>query len=84
LHFTPTRASWLNQVEIWFSILEGKSLHGASFTELCGNLGDDDRLKAAYRGGCQSLLEPPERSDTPCREIPLSFPSVSLTSLTIL
>ena len=31
-HFTPTRASWLNQVEIWFSILEGKSLHGASFT----------------------------------------------------
>jgi transposase len=31
LHFTPTRASWLNQVEIWFSILERKSLHGASF-----------------------------------------------------
>ena len=31
-HFTPTRASWLNQVEIWFSILEGKSLHGTSFT----------------------------------------------------
>lgn len=30
-HFTPTRASWLNQVEIWFSILEGKSLRGASF-----------------------------------------------------
>jgi transposase len=30
-HFTPTRASWLNQVEIWFSILERKSLHGASF-----------------------------------------------------
>jgi transposase len=25
-HFTPTRASWLNQVEIWFSILEGQSL----------------------------------------------------------
>ena len=23
-HFTPTRASWLNQVEIWFSILEGQ------------------------------------------------------------
>ena len=25
-HFTPTRASWLNQVEIWFSILQAKSL----------------------------------------------------------
>jgi transposase len=33
-HFTPTRASWLNQVEIWFSILEGKSLSGASFTSV--------------------------------------------------
>jgi transposase len=33
-HFTPTRASWLNQVEIWFSILSGKSLRGASFTSL--------------------------------------------------
>jgi transposase len=33
-HYTPTRASWLNQVEIWFSILEGKSLHGASFTSV--------------------------------------------------
>src|ERR1700741_4548153 len=33
-HFTPTRASWLNQVEIWFSILEGKSLHGASFNSI--------------------------------------------------
>jgi transposase len=33
-HFTPTSASWLNQVEIWFSILQGKSLSGASFTSI--------------------------------------------------
>ena len=33
-HFTPTRASWLNQVEICFSILEGKSLSGAPFTSV--------------------------------------------------
>jgi len=31
-HFTPTYASWLNQVEIWFSILTRASLRGASFT----------------------------------------------------
>lgn len=31
-HFTPTHASWLSQVECWFSILVGQSLHGASFT----------------------------------------------------
>lgn len=30
-HFTPTSASWLNQVEIWFSIFTRKSLRGASF-----------------------------------------------------
>src|SRR5438309_3667739 len=28
-HFTPTRASWLNQVEIWFSILQGQSRSGS-------------------------------------------------------
>lgn len=31
-HFTPTHASWLNQIECWFSILVGTSLNGASFT----------------------------------------------------
>jgi hypothetical protein len=33
-HFTPTSASWLNQVEVWFSILQGQSLGGTSFTSL--------------------------------------------------
>jgi transposase len=30
-HFTPTSASWLNMVEIWFGILSRKALKGASF-----------------------------------------------------
>ena len=30
-HFTPTYASWLNQIEIWFGIFSRKSLRGASF-----------------------------------------------------
>ncbi|TKB82728.1 MAG: IS630 family transposase, partial [Nitrospira sp.] len=30
-HFTPTSASWLNQVEIWFGILARKALKGATF-----------------------------------------------------
>src|SRR5580692_11389164 len=33
-HFTPTSASWLNQVEVWFSILQGQSLSGTSFSSL--------------------------------------------------
>ncbi len=30
-HFTPTCASWLNQIEIVFSLLQRKALNGASF-----------------------------------------------------
>lgn len=31
-HYTPTYSSWLNQVEVWFSILSRRALQGASFT----------------------------------------------------
>jgi len=31
LHYTPTHASWLNQVEVWFSLLVRAALRGASF-----------------------------------------------------
>lgn len=34
LHFTPTSASWLNQIEIWFGILQRKTLRGASFKSI--------------------------------------------------
>jgi len=30
-HFTPTSASWLNQIEIWFGIMSRKVLRGAGF-----------------------------------------------------
>lgn len=33
-HYTPTHASWLNQIEIWFSILSRRSLRGASFVSV--------------------------------------------------
>ncbi len=33
-HFTPTSASWLNMVEIWFGILSRKALKGASFQSI--------------------------------------------------
>lgn len=31
LHFTPTHASWLNQIELWFSILSRKVLKRGIF-----------------------------------------------------
>jgi hypothetical protein len=38
-HYTPTHASWMNQIEIWFSILVRKLLKRGSFTSV-------DHLKA--------------------------------------
>jgi transposase len=32
-HYTPTSASWLNQIEIWFNIMTRKVLRGASFDD---------------------------------------------------
>ena len=33
-HFTPTHASWMNQVEVWFSLLSRSALKGASFSNV--------------------------------------------------
>jgi putative transposase len=34
LHFTPTYASWLNQVEIWFGIITRKTIRRGSFSSV--------------------------------------------------
>jgi transposase len=34
LHFTPTYSSWLNQVELWFSKIEGDVITRGVFTSL--------------------------------------------------
>jgi transposase len=47
-HFTPTHASWLNQVECWFSILGGQSLRGASFTSVAQLRKHIDAFVASY------------------------------------
>ena len=33
VHFTPTHASWLNQVELWFSILDKKVIYRDEFPD---------------------------------------------------
>ena len=47
-HFTPTHASWLNQVEVWFSILKRRALDGASHTSPAQVRDAIDRFVAAY------------------------------------
>jgi hypothetical protein len=56
-HFTSTRASgsWLNQVEIWFSILEAKSQRGASFTSVKQLREHIDAFIEAYNQNAESL-----------------------------
>jgi transposase len=47
-HFTPTHASRLNQVEIWFSILARSTFQGASFTSVAQLRAAIDAFIAAY------------------------------------
>lgn len=47
-HFTPTKASWLNQVEIWFSILTAKALSGTSFSSRKELMAHIDAFIATY------------------------------------
>ena len=47
-HFTPTKASWLNQIEIWFSILAAKALSGTSFNSRKDLMAQINVFIAAY------------------------------------
>ena len=48
-HFAATHASWLNQIECWFSILSRRAaLQGASFTSPHQVRSAIDRFIAAY------------------------------------
>jgi len=51
-HFTPTHASWLNQVEVWFSMLSAQSLRGASFTAVKELIAHIEAFIAAYNQDC--------------------------------
>ena len=55
-HFTPTRASWLNQVEIWFSILAGKALAGASFNSLAALKAHIDTFIDSYNENARPFV----------------------------
>jgi transposase len=54
-HFTPTSASWLNQIEIVFSLLQRKTLNGASFKT-------KDQLREAITAFIQNTTSGPSRS----------------------
>ena len=47
-HYTPTNASWLNQVEVFFSILSRGALQGGSFESVSRLRGAINKFIAAY------------------------------------
>ena len=48
-HYTPTSASWLNMVEIWFGIFTRKVLKGASFKDTLDLSDKINRYIASYK-----------------------------------
>lgn len=51
-HYTPTNGSWLNQIEVWFSILTVRLLRNGSFTSPKELRNAIDRFTKAYCEGC--------------------------------
>jgi hypothetical protein len=85
-----SHASWLNQVEIWFSILAGKSLKGASFQAVASRFPDGAEpfpvraekfpvpQRREFRGNTRNLLSNSRRFFGPGRAIPRNSLSFSL------
>lgn len=55
-HFTPTSASWLNQVEIWFGIMSRKVLRGANFAATSELKAAVEKYIAAYNQGARPFV----------------------------
>jgi len=68
-HFTPTHASWLNQVEIWFSILTRYTLRGASFTHIRQLRSAIDSFTKAYN----QKAEPFEWTKRNVKQVPFQY-----------
>lgn len=55
-HFTPTSASWINMVEIWFGIFSRKSLAGASFSSKEELREQIEAYSRAYNENCKPFV----------------------------
>src|SRR3954462_4795421 len=58
LHFTPTSASWLNLVEVFFSIMERQALRRGDFASVSDLVTAISRFCAAWNQHCQPFAWP--------------------------
>ena len=56
LHFTPTYASWINQVEIWFSLISRKAIHRGSFNSPQALIHKIDQFVKAYNASSKPFV----------------------------
>ena len=54
VHFTPTHASWMNLVEVWFSIIERQAIHRGTF----GSVNDLNAKIRAFIDGWNDRCHP--------------------------
>jgi putative transposase len=50
VHYTPTYASWLNQVEIWFNIITQRAIRRGTFKSVKDLIAKIERFVAKYNG----------------------------------
>jgi transposase len=65
VHFTPTSGSWLNLVEVWFSIIEKQTIHRGSFP----SVRDLTTKIGAFINGWNERPLPPLHLDQPADQI---------------
>jgi putative transposase len=56
VHYTPTYASWLNQVEIWFNIITQHAIRRGTFRSVRDLVAKIDRYVQRYNGRCRPFV----------------------------
>jgi len=56
IHYTPTYASWLNQVEIWFNIITQKAIRRGTFRSVRDLIANIMRFVEHYNPNCRPFV----------------------------
>jgi putative transposase len=56
VHYTPTYASWLNQVEIWFNLITQRAIRRGSFQSVNHLILQIERFVEQYNAQCQPFV----------------------------
>jgi len=56
VHYTPTYASWLNQVEIWFNIITQRAIRRGTFRSVHDLVAKIERFVQQYNRQCRPFV----------------------------